>query len=166
MKIPVIHYKRSRFTARLPETYRYSPSHFWLREEESGVWQVGFTKFATRMLGDIVEFEFKVTQGGSIAAGDVIGWTEGFKALSDIYSAANGEFLGANPALQESITLLDNDPFGAGWLYRVRGTPGAGTTDVHGYIAILDATIDKMLNSRHAEPPDEDNEEDKCLKQV
>ncbi len=151
MSIPTIHYKRTRFTARLPETYRYSPAHYWLNEIEPGVWQVGFTKFATRMLGDIVEFEFKVAPGTAIEAGQAIGWTEGFKALSDVYSAAAGEFLGVNPALHESITLLDEDPFGAGWLYTVKGTPGPGTTNVEGYIGILDATIDKMLASRHSQ---------------
>ncbi len=103
------------------------------------------------MLGDIVEFEFKVTSGTVIEAGQVIGWTEGFKALSDVYSAATGEFLGVNPALHESITLLDDDPFGAGWLYTVKGTPGPGTTGVEGYIGILDATIDKMLAGRHSQ---------------
>ena len=151
MKVPAIYYKRTRFTARLPETYRYSPAHYWLNEIESGIWQIGFTKFATRMLGDIVEFEFKVATGSAIEAGQVIGWTEGFKALSDLYSAATGEFLGVNPALRESITLLDSDPFGAGWLYTVKGTPAPETTGVQGYISILDATIDKMLENRHSQ---------------
>src|SRR5260221_3989756 len=96
MKTPAIHYKRTRFTARLPEAYLYSPSHFWLYEMEPGIWQVGFTTFATRMLGDLVEFEFKVAPGTAVETGQAIGWTEGFKALSDIYSAATGDFLGAN----------------------------------------------------------------------
>lgn len=151
MKSPTVYYKRTRFTARLPENYRYSAAHYWLNEIEPGIWQVGFTKFATRMLGDIVEFEFNVTPGTAIEAGQVIGWTEGFKALSDIYSAASGEFLGLNPALHQSITLLDNDPFGAGWVYTVKGAPGPGTTGVEGYISILDAIIDKMLASRHSQ---------------
>lgn len=110
-------YKRSRFSTRLPAGYLYSPAHYWLREASPGVWQVGFTKFAARMLGDIVECEFKVPAGASIETGQVIGWTEGFKAMSDIYSAASGEFLGANPALAREITLIDHDPYGEGWLY-------------------------------------------------
>lgn len=146
-----IAYKRSRFSTRLPVQYRYAPSHYWLRESGSGVWQVGFTRFATRMLGDIVEFDFKPQPGMRVEPGQLIGWTEGFKAMSDIYSAASGEFLGANPALSKTITLIDHDPYGEGWLYQVRGVPDPGCIDVNGYVAVLDATIDTMLRSRHAE---------------
>ena len=156
MSSETVAYKRSRFSTRLPMAYRYTPSHYWLLEVEPGIWRVGFTKFATRMLGDIVEFDFKVQAGAAIEAGQVLGWTEGFKAMSDIYSAASGEFLGANPALAASITLVDHDPYGEGWLYRVRGAPDPRGTDVHGYIAALDATIDAMLQGRHDQKKDRD----------
>ena len=149
MKLETVAYKRSRFSTRLPLSYRYTPSHYWLRESEDGVWQVGFTKFAIRMLGDMVEFDFKAQAGAAIEPGQVIGWTEGFKAMSDVYSAASGEFLGINPALATTITLIDHDPYGEGWLYHVRGKPDPTNTDVNGYIAVLDATIDTMLRSRH-----------------
>jgi len=149
MKLETLAYKRQRFSTRLPVGYRYTPSHYWLRESEPDVWQVGFTKFATRMLGEMVEFDFKVQTGAVIEHGQVIGWTEGFKAMSDVYSAASGEFLGANPALAKAITLIDHDPYGDGWLYSVRGQPDPANTDVNGYIAVLDATIDTMLRSRH-----------------
>ncbi|MCC6588653.1 MAG: glycine cleavage system protein H [Bryobacterales bacterium] len=152
MKTETIAYKRSRFSSRLPVAYRYTPSHYWLRETaEPGVWQVGFTKFAVRMLGDTVEIDFKVPAGSQIEPGQVIGWTEGFKAMSDIYSVASGEFLGINPAIADQITLVDTDPYGEGWLYTVRGGLDSGATDVHGYIAVLDATIDTMLSNRHAQ---------------
>src|SRR6185436_20405932 len=95
----VIAYKRSRFATRLPVDRRYTLSHFWLREEEPGLWQAGFTKFASRMLGEMVEYEFSVKPGDLVAVGQPIGWVEGFKAVSDLYSVAAGEFLGANPAL-------------------------------------------------------------------
>jgi glycine cleavage system H protein len=149
VKPETIAYKRSRFSTRLPTYYRYTASHYWLRESEPGIWQVGFTKFATRMLGEMVEFDFKVQPGARIEAGQVIGWTEGFKAMSDIYSAAAGEFLGTNPALATAITLIDHDPYGDGWLYQVSGQPDPANTGVNGYIAVLDATIDTMLRSRH-----------------
>jgi glycine cleavage system H protein len=142
-------YKRSRFSTRLPAGYLYSPAHYWLREAASGVWQIGFTKFASRMLGDIVELDFKVPAGAAIETGQVIGWTEGFKAMSDIYSAASGEFLGPNLALAREITLIDHETYGDGWLYSVRGRPDAAAMDVNRYVAVLDATIDKMLRGRH-----------------
>jgi len=147
----VIAYKRSRFATRLPEGRLYTPSHFWLLEEEPGLWQVGFTKFATRMLGDIVEYEFTVKAGACLEPGQSIGWVEGFKAVSDLFSVMTGEFLEANPALAQDITLVDNDPYMRGWLYRVRGAPDKTALDIHGYIAVLDATIDKMMASRHSE---------------
>jgi glycine cleavage system H protein len=156
MKPETIAYKRSRFSTRLPVGRRYTPSHYWLLEFDPEVWRVGFTKFATRMLGDIVEYEFKVPAGAAIEPGQMIGWTEGFKAMSDIYSAGSGEFLGANPALAGSITLIDDDPYGDGWLYSVRGVPDPGSTDVNGYIAVLDATVDKMLQSRHEQKEERD----------
>jgi len=147
----LIAYKRARFATRLPAARRYTLSHFWLREEEPGVWLTGFTKFATRMLGEIVEYEFSVKAGEPVAIGQSIGWVEGFKAVSDIYSVVAGEFLGSNPALNQDITLVDYDPYNNGWLYRVRGVADPSSFDVHGYIAALDGTIDKMLHSRHAE---------------
>ena len=111
-------YKRARFGTRLPLDRIYTRSHYWLREVESGLWQAGFTKFASRMLGDIVEYQFEATPENEIEVGQKIGWIEGFKALSEIYSAADGTFQGANPELQEDITLLESDPYHRGWLYQ------------------------------------------------
>src|SRR5215212_7185889 len=139
-----VYYKRSRFSSRLPADRRYTPSHFWLLEVEAGLWRVGFTKFATRMLGDFVEHSFQVKVGEAVAVGQTIGWVEGFKALTDLFCVADGEFAGGNPALEQDVTLADSDPYGKGWLYAVRGTPDPQSTDVHGYAAMLDLTIDKM----------------------
>lgn len=145
----VVPYKRSRFSTRLPVDRRYTAAHYWLREESPEVWRVGFTKFATRMLGDLVEYEFTSSAGAPVTLGEEIGSVEGFKAVTTIYSVAEGEFLGAGEGLQADITLGETDPYGRGWLYRVRGRPDPASVDVQGYIAILDATIDKLLESRH-----------------
>jgi len=144
-----IPYRRSRFSTRLPVDRRYTAAHYWLREDAPGVWQVGFTKFATRMLGDLVEFEFFVQPGDTVAVGQDVGSVEGFKAVTTIFSVADGEFLGGSDALQADITAAETDPYGRGWLYRVRGRPDPASVDVHGYIALLDTTIDRMLASRH-----------------
>jgi glycine cleavage system H protein len=140
----VVLYKRSRFQSRLPRGRLYTASHFWLAEQEPGVWRVGFTRFATRMLGDLVEHGFEVKVGDPIKVGQTIGWVEGFKALTDLYSVADGIFAGGNPDLDKDTTLIDKDPYHKGWLYLVRGTPDANSTDVDGYIRMLDAAIDKM----------------------
>src|SRR5262245_35833368 len=144
-----LYYRRSRFTTHLPRDRRYSPAHYWLLEESTGVWRVGLTKFATRMLGDIVEFEFTAARGGPISVGDEIGSIEGLKAVTSVFAAGNGQFLGEGELLRGDVTLAESDPYGKGWLYRLQGEPAADTVDVHGYIAILDATIDKMLSSRY-----------------
>ena len=141
-------YIRSCFVTRLPVDRLYSPSHFWIAEHGTGVWRVGFTRFAMRMLGEIVEHEFQVEIGASVASGQIIGWIEGFKAISDIYCIAEGKFAGGNPALTEQIELLCKEPYNAGWLYAIEGKPDSRCTDVHGYVGFLDATIDKMLEKQ------------------
>ena len=140
-----MYYKRARFTSRLPKEHLYTPSHFWLRETSGGVWQIGLTKFATRMLGDLVEHQFKVDSSTPVEVGEPIGWIEGFKAVSDIYCAAGGEFMGANPALQQDLTLVDRDHYDAGWLYSVAGQPDERSLDVGGYVDLLDRAIDRIL---------------------
>jgi glycine cleavage system H protein len=147
-----LYYRRSRFTTHLPRDRAYSPAHYWLLEETAGVWRVGFTKFATRMLGDIVEFEFGVTAGAAIEAGEEIGTIEGLKAVTSVFAVGTGRFAGESAALRADVTLIESDPYGGGWLYKLLGTPAAGTVDVDGYAAILDATIDKMLAGRHDDP--------------
>lgn len=151
----VIHYKRSRFSTRLPATRRYTRSHYWLAKQEAGLWRVGFTKFATRMLGDLVEYNFAVQAQDRVEIGQEIGWIEGFKAVTDIYCAVGGAFVRTNPELERDITAPESDPYGAGWLYEVRGTEEPDSVDVNGYAAILDATIDKMLDSRHERGKDD-----------
>ena len=141
----VLPYKRNHFSARFPVRYLYCPSHFWLFESSPGHWRVGMTSFATRMLGDIVEFDFEVKPGGRVQVGEAIGWIEGFKAVSDVYSAVEGEFAGSNAEAADDVEAICKDPYGRGWLYSVRGDRDARATDIDGYVAYLDRTIDKML---------------------
>src|SRR5688572_32817252 len=101
------------------------------------------------MLGDIVEFELTPPLDSTVQVGDEIGSVEGLKAVTSVYCAGSGVFLGENAGLRRDVTLVESDPYGEGWLYRLRGTPAPDSVDVHGYVAILDATIDKMLASRH-----------------
>ncbi len=101
------------------------------------------------MLGDIVEFEFTPASGAAIEVGDEVGSIEGMKAVTSVFSSGRGRFLGEGEALRRDVTLAESDPYGEGWLYKLQGTPAPDAVDVHGYIAILDATIDKMLASRY-----------------
>ena len=162
MSVPrqdTLYYRRSRFTTHLPRDRRYSPAHYWLLEESRGLWRVGLTKFATRMLGDIVEFDFSVRAGTNISVGDEIGSIEGLKALSSVFAAGSGVFMGESPRLRRDVTLAESDPYGEGWLYRLQGMPAAEAVEVAGYVAILDATIDKMLAGRHDAPGSDEERE-------
>ena len=100
------------------------------------------------MLGDTVDHGFEVEAGTPVQPGQVVGWIEGFKAISDLFCIAQGKFAGANPLLQEKITIVSREPYGAGWLYMVRGRPDSKCVDVEGYRAILDKTIDKILEKQ------------------
>lgn len=144
MTRPDLHYKRSRFSTRLPWDRLYTASHFWVLEAEPGRWRVGLTKFAARMLGDVVDLDFELAEGDPVAVGQTIGSLEGFKARTELYAVVQGTFLGANPALAASLDVLDSERYGAGWLYAVQGSPDPASLDAAGYTAVLDATIDKM----------------------
>lgn len=147
-KPKTLHYKRSHFATQLPVDFLYSPAHGWAARQPDGSWRVGLTKFATRMLGEMVECGFEVKSGAAVASGQIIGWVEGFKAISDIFCIADGNFLEANPILKSKISLVNKDPYGAGWLYAVKGKPDARCMDVNAYRAALDKAIDKILEKQ------------------
>ena len=144
------YFKQARFTTRLPNDYLYAPSHYWLQEVEPGVYRVGMTRFASRMLGDFVEINFERGESETVKSGEPIGAIEGFKAIAEIYCAAEGEFLGGNPALLSQPELVDTDPYDRGWMYQVRGKPGADALSVDEYVGLLEATINKMLADQEA----------------
>lgn len=149
MPTSVLRYKRSRFATRLPTDRFYSRSHFWMQGLEEGQWRVGFTKFATRMLGEIVDLDFEVQEGQALETGQVVGWIEGFKAVTDVFTPMAGSFAGANPRLQQDIEKISSDPYENGWLFALRGSagreiPGPDVLDAQGYSDFLDLTIDKM----------------------
>lgn len=156
-----IRFRHAHFSARFPVAYRYAPSHFWLSPADTaattaadascarGLWRVGFTKFATRMLGELVEMTLDVAPEAEVASGQRLGTVEGFKAVSDLYCVAEGRFAGVNTALTAEACLTHSDPYGDGWLYQVEGVPAPETLDVHGYIALLTETIDRLQASRY-----------------
>lgn len=148
-----VDYRRARFTTRLPGERLYTAAHFWLLAVDGGsAWRVGFTKFATRMLGDMVDYGFEVKAGDTLTVGAIIGWMEGFKAITDLYAVVSGAFRGSNPALEKNLDLLRSDPYGAGWLYEAAGTPEAAALDVRGYVNILNSVIDGMLAGESMPP--------------
>ena len=162
-----VRFRHAHFSARFPVDCLYTPSHFWMRPADGGpvddagtpdalgntsrLWHVGFTKFATRMLGELVEMVLEVKPGQTVAGGERLGTVEGFKAVSELFCVVDGTLQSANPALTAEACLTHSDPYGAGWLYAVQGTPTPGHLDVHGYIALLTATINQLQASRYSD---------------
>ena len=144
-------YKRARFTTHLPRHYLYSQSHFWLENRGEDLWRVGFTKFSTRMLGELVDHGFEAKPDVKIESGEIIGWIEGFKAISDLYCAVNGTFVRANPILSAEIERVGKQPYSEGWLYEVRGEPDQKCFPLEQYIELLDETIDRILEKESHE---------------
>ncbi len=113
-------------------------------EGSEGIWRVGFTKFATRMLGELVEARFEVEKDGAVSSGQQIGYVEGFKAASDLFCVMEGEFEQGNPILDEDACIVKSSPYVDGWLYSVKGDPEETSVDVHGYVEHLEVLIEKM----------------------
>jgi glycine cleavage system H protein len=105
---------------------------------------VGVTRFAQRMLGDLVEYGFEVKPDQPIEVGDIIGWIEAFKATTDIYCVGTGSFLQSNPVLEAHPARFDIDPYNEGWLYEFRGVIDPMAVDNAGYTRLLDLAIDKI----------------------
>lgn len=103
----------------IPSELRYTKTHEWTRLEEDGQVTVGITDFAQALLGDLVFVELPEV-GTSVASGDDAGVVESVKAASDIYSPIMGEIVDVNNELTTRPELVNSDPYGAGWLFRVQ----------------------------------------------
>ena len=103
---------------------RYTDDHEWLRlEGEAGV--VGVTAYAADQLGDIVFVELP-SVGAVLGARQAFGVVESVKAVSDLLAPVAGEVTETNPALADRPELVNSDPYGEGWMVRIRLAPGAG----------------------------------------
>ena len=153
-----VSYRRSRFSTKLPGDRLYTPSHFWLLETVPGQWRVGVTRFAQRMLGDLVEHGFEIKPDAPVELGETIGWIEAFKAMTDVYCVGTGQFDGGNPLLETNPRKFDIDPYSEGWLYAFQGTPDPNAVDAAGYSKLLDSAIDKIQGKEAAmeHPPTDD----------
>jgi len=103
------------------------------------------------MLGDFVECEFNTEPQSRIELGQSIGWIEGFKALSDIYSVIDGVLVESNEALKTNPGIMDRDPYDRGWLFLARGVPDPRIVDAEGYASLLDIAIDRILSQEEQE---------------
>jgi glycine cleavage system H protein len=103
----------------IPTDLRYMSSHEWIRVESDGTAYVGISDHAQNAMGDLVYVELPDV-GDTINAGDEVGVVESVKAASDIYSPVTGEIIAINEALNDSPEQVNSDPYGDGWLYRIK----------------------------------------------
>ena len=103
-----------------PDNLKYTNEHEWVRTpgDVEGSVRVGITDFAQDALGDIVYVSLPQV-GDSVTAGDTCGELESTKSVSDIYAPVTGEVVAVNPALDSTPELVNNDPYGGGWLFEV-----------------------------------------------
>jgi len=102
----------------VPENLFYTKDHEWLKVEgENGV--IGVTDFAQGELGDVVFIEIE-TLGETLKKEEVFGTIEAVKTVSDMFMPVGGEILEVNPALENSPDLVNKDPYGKGWMIRIK----------------------------------------------
>ena len=113
--------------SRVPEELRYTKSHEWIRLNDDGNITVGITDHAQELLGDLVYVELPDV-GRTVGEGDELAVVESVKAASDVYSPLAGEVAEVNAQLIDAPELVNSDPYGVGWLFKI--TPNdAGEVD-------------------------------------
>ena len=142
-------YENSPFVAQLPLDYRYTRSHLWADKVAVSRLRFGFTQFATRMLGEIVDFNFDTLPKSSVHLGQVLGWVEGFKGISDVVCAGNGVFVRDNPGLKQDSELITRAPYAGGWLYEIEGELDSGSLTALEYARHLDLIIEQLRAKRN-----------------
>jgi len=124
----------------VPGDLKYTKSHEWIREEDDGTVVVGITDHAQSALGDLVFVE-PPEAGTEVSAGDACAVVESVKAASDVYSPVGGEVVESNEALADSPELVNQDPYGDGWIMRIQLSDAAeldGLMDAQAYEATLE----------------------------
>ncbi len=103
----------------IPSELKYVASHEWIRAEGDGTVTVGVTDHAQDLLGDVVFVELPEV-GADFSSGDDAGVVESVKAASDIYAPISGEVVAVNEALEDEPELVNSDPYGDGWFFKVK----------------------------------------------
>ena len=114
----------------IPANLLYTKDHEWIRVEgDTGI--IGITDFAQSQLGDIVFIEIE-TVGETLQKGETFGTIEAVKTVSDLFMPVGGEILEANPELENSSAVINSDPYGKGWIIKVKI---ADTADLSGLMS-------------------------------
>ena len=106
-----------------PDNLKYTKEHEWIKVTGNEA-LIGITEFATSELGDIVFVEIE-TVGETLAASETFGTVEAVKTVSDLFMPVSGEILEVNPGLEQAPEVINKDPYGKGWIIRVKITDAA-----------------------------------------
>ncbi len=123
---------------KFPENVKYTSEHEWIRLEND-VAYIGITDYAQEQLGDIVFVDIP-TVGETLAAGEVFGTIEVVKTISDLFLPVEAEILEQNEALADEPELVNKDPYGEGWLIKIKPAADAdfaSLRDVKAYKALI-----------------------------
>lgn len=104
----------------IPEQLLYTNDHEWVRREGDTV-VIGITDFAQSELGDVVFVQLPAV-GAALKQGDTLGTIEAVKAVADIYAPLSGQVIEVNTALNDSPDLMNQDPYGQGWIVKLTST--------------------------------------------
>ncbi len=118
---------------------RFAKTHEWIRPEGDGLATVGISAYAVEALTDLVFMQLPEV-GRKVKAGESIGEIESVKAVSDFYAPVSGEIVEVNQALPNALETLGQDPYGAGWLVRIRpddAAEAAGLLDAAAYDSLV-----------------------------
>lgn len=124
----------------IPEDLHYSEEHEWVRLEDD-VAIVGITDYAQEQLGDIVYVQLPDV-GDTVEAGSVVGELESTKSVSDVFSPINGEVVARNESLDDAPEVINGDPYGEGWLVKIRPSDEDPTEELitaEAYAGLTDA---------------------------
>lgn len=130
--------------SKTPQELRYTKTHEWVRQERDGTLTVGITDHAQELMGDMVYVELPPV-GRRVEQDKECAVVESVKAASDVYAPVAGEIVATNAALADTPERINQDPYGAGWLFRMRPD---NSSDVN---ALLDAQAYEALvaSERH-----------------
>ncbi|MEX0778462.1 MAG: glycine cleavage system protein GcvH [Balneolales bacterium] len=101
-----------------PDDLKYTREHEWVRKNDDGTATVGITEFAQSELGDVVFVEVD-TIGQTLAKDEVFGTVEAVKTVSDLFMPVSGELSELNSAIEENPELVNEDPYGEGWMVKI-----------------------------------------------
>ncbi|MCB1826340.1 MAG: glycine cleavage system protein GcvH [Candidatus Competibacteraceae bacterium] len=133
-------------SSNIPVDLCYSESHEWARANDDGTVTVGITDHAQHLLGDLVFVEIPEV-GRAVAATESCAVVESVKAASDVYSPLEGVIVAVNEALADTPELINEDPYGEGWIFRLKTT------------ATLDGLLDAAAYEAIAIADDEDEDD-------